>query len=112
MLVLTFGDGVYGFTLERQTGDFVLTDSGLKTPSRGKNLFALILPRSHTFCSPLTQCEFAGHAYSAGDSVQGDWPEWLKHYVMTISHGDGQTSSPYSARCTGSLIADFHRTLM
>ena len=34
-LVLSWGDGVHGFTLDRGTGDFVLTYPAMRIPARG-----------------------------------------------------------------------------
>ena len=36
VLVLTLGDGVNGFTLDPQIGEFVLTHPGMRIPPRGK----------------------------------------------------------------------------
>lgn len=83
---VTFGSGVQAFTLDRSTGDFVLTHPSIKIPSRGQ-------------------------IYSVNDARYFDWPEGLRQYIDTIRQGKGQYPKKYSARYICSLVADFHRTL-
>ena len=36
IMVLTIGDGVYGFTLDQLVGEFILTHPSIKVPETGK----------------------------------------------------------------------------
>ncbi|XP_057527909.1 fructose-1,6-bisphosphatase, chloroplastic [Amaranthus tricolor] len=83
----TFGSGVHAFTLDRSTGDFILTHPSIKIPPRGQ-------------------------IYSINDARYFDWPEGLKKYIDTVRQGKGQYPKKYSARYICSLVADFHRTLL
>ncbi|KAF6160627.1 hypothetical protein GIB67_019567 [Kingdonia uniflora] len=87
ILCVSFGLGTHAFTLDRTTGDFVLTHPSIKVPPRGQ-------------------------IYSVNDARYFDWPEGLRRYIDTIRQGKGRNSKKYSARYICSLVADFHRTLM
>ncbi|KAL4581009.1 hypothetical protein LXL04_017215 [Taraxacum kok-saghyz] len=87
ILCTTFGSGAHAFTLDRSTGDFVLTHPDIKIPPRGQ-------------------------IYSVNDARYFDWPEGLRQYIDTIRQGKGKFPKKYSARYICSLVADFHRTLM
>ncbi|KAL4580996.1 hypothetical protein LXL04_017202 [Taraxacum kok-saghyz] len=87
ILCTTFGSGAHAFTLDRSTGDFVLTHPDIKIPPRGQ-------------------------IYSVNDARYFDWPEGLRRYIDTIRQGKGKFPKKYSARYICSLVADFHRTLM
>ncbi|XP_031380384.1 fructose-1,6-bisphosphatase, chloroplastic [Punica granatum] len=83
----TFGSGTHAFTLDRTTGDFILTHPYIKIPPRGQ-------------------------IYSVNDARYFDWPEGLRRYIDTIRQGKGKYPKKYSARYICSLVADFHRTLL
>jgi fructose-1,6-bisphosphatase I len=85
-LVITLGEGVYGFTLDETLGEFVLTHPCMKIPSRG-----LI--------------------YSFNEGNRWDWDEPVQEYITNIQKGRGETQSKYSGRLVGSMVADIHRTL-
>jgi len=87
LLVLTVGKGTHGFTLDRSTGDFVLTHPNMEIPSRGQ-------------------------IYSVNDARYFDWPKGLQSYIDCIRKGEGQNPKQYSARYVCSLVADVHRTLL
>ncbi|BDA42248.1 Fructose-1,6-bisphosphatase, chloroplastic [Coccomyxa sp. Obi] len=87
MLVVSWGSGVHGFTLDTTLGDFVLTHPDIKIPQRGQ-------------------------IYSVNDARYFDWPEGLRRYIDDIRQGKGQNPKQYSARYICSLVADFHRTLL
>jgi fructose-1,6-bisphosphatase I len=87
MLCISVGSGTHGFTLDRSTGEFVLTHPSIIIPSRGQ-------------------------IYSVNDARYFDWPEGLKKYIDTIRQGKGENPKKYSARYICSLVADFHRTLL
>jgi len=86
VLVLSVGDGVYGFTLDTLIGDFVLSHDNIKVPEEGK-------------------------IYSFNEGNLAGWEQGLKNYMDYVkSPGEGQKA--YSARYIGSLVGDFHRTLL
>ncbi|GER42855.1 Fructose-1,6-bisphosphatase class [Striga asiatica] len=87
ILCTSFGSGTHAFTLDRSTGDFVLTHPNIKIPPRGQ-------------------------IYSVNDARYFDWPEGLRQYIDTVRQGKGKYPKKYSARYICSLVADFHRTLL
>lgn len=87
MMVLTTGDGVNGFTLDPQIGEFVLTHPKMKIPPRGK-------------------------IYSFNEANYPAWDPVLQKYVQKLKNGDNRSREKYSSRYIGSLVADVHRTLM
>ncbi len=88
MLVLTFGDGVYGFTLEPGFGEFVLTHPKITMP-RAASEFAI----------------------DASDSRF--WEPPVRRYVDECLSGEaGPRHKDFSMRWVGSLVAEAHRILM
>ncbi len=88
MFVFTTGNGVQGFTLDPTIGEFILTHKNLKIPSFGKT-------------------------YSCNEGNYTRWSQGIKAYLDYIKKPvDGDTTRPYSQRYVGSLVADFHRTLL
>jgi len=87
VLVLSVGDGVVGFTLDNLIGDFVMTHADIKIPETGK-------------------------IYSFNEGNAANWSEGLKNYMSHVKAPEGEGSSPYSARYIGSLVGDFHRTML
>merc|ERR1712060_498423 len=86
--VLTLGDGTHGFTLDPAVGEFVLTH-------------------------PNMQCPDAGKIYSFNEGNYDSWSDGLKKYMDSLKTGGAeQGSKAYSARYIGSLVGDFHRTLL
>lgn len=86
IMVLSVGKGVYGFTLDPMYGEFVLTHEDIKIPKKGK-------------------------IYSFNEGNYEMWDEKLKKYMMDLKD-PGPSGKPYSARYIGSLVGDFHRTLL
>lgn len=87
MLVLCVGDGpVCGFTLSPAIGEFFLTHPDMKMPKSGKT-------------------------YSVNESRTSAWDPKTKALVQHFRDGAAGKSAR-SARYVGSLIADFHRTLL
>jgi len=84
--VFTLGSGVYGFTLDENIGEFVLTHPDIKVPPRGK-------------------------IYSFNEANRWDWDPPLQKYVTDIQQGLGDTKYRYSSRYIGSMVGDVHRTL-
>jgi len=87
ILVLTVGAGVYGFTLDPNLGDFVLSHPDIK-----------IKPK-HTI-------------YSINEGNAKYWDEPTKKYVESIKFPKDEKVKPYSMRYVGSMVADVHRTLI
>ena len=88
MLVLTVGDGVVMFTLDREQGSFVLTQENVKVPDD-------------------TQ-EFAINM-----SNMRHWAPPVKRYVDECLQGqDGVRGKNFNMRWIASMVADVHRILM
>ncbi|WP_420635614.1 class 1 fructose-bisphosphatase [Candidatus Palauibacter sp.] len=87
MLVFTTGAGVHGFTLDPGIGEFLLSYRNMKIPSPGKNI------------------------YSINEAYYERWTRGQQRLVERFrSPPDGGAS--FSARYVGSMVADFHRTLL
>lgn len=79
---------VYGFTLDQNLGEFVLSHNDIKIPESGK-------------------------IYSFNEGNYAMWTPGLKKYMDSLKTGGKvQDGKPYSARYIGSLVGDFHRTLL
>jgi fructose-1,6-bisphosphatase I len=88
MLVYTAGAGVHGFTLDPSIGEFVLSHPDIRIPS------------THG-------------SYSVNEAYASRWEPEVREFVDHLKGGAG-TGSPgsISSRYIGSLVADFHRTLL
>ncbi|KAK7339793.1 hypothetical protein VNO77_20478 [Canavalia gladiata] len=86
IFVLTLGKGVFVFTLDPMYGEFVLTQENLQIPKAGKI-----------------------YAFNEGNYLL--WDDKLKKYIDDLKD-PGPSGKPYSARYIGSLVGDFHRTLL
>ncbi|QAX81537.1 class 1 fructose-bisphosphatase [Candidatus Pseudomonas adelgestsugas] len=88
MLILTVGDGVQGFTLDREIGSFVLTHEDMNIPAS-------------------TQ-EFAINM-----SNQRYWEEPVIRYVGELIAGqDGPLEKNFNMRWVAAMVADVHRILI
>ncbi|BCO28448.1 fructose-1,6-bisphosphatase class 1 [Rhodoferax lithotrophicus] len=86
-LVLTVGDGVAVFTLDREQGSFLLTEENLRVPEDTK--------------------EFAINM-----SNQRHWAAPVQKYVDECLQGkDGSRGKDFNMRWVGSMVADVHRIL-
>ena len=85
LFVYTAGVGVHGYTLDADVGEFRLTHGNLRMPGRGT-------------------------IYSANEANYPRWCAGVQRYIDGLKTADGPTA--YSARYVGSLVADFHRTLL
>ena len=86
-LVLTVGDGVAMFTLDREQGSFVLTDENVQIPADTK--------------------EFAINM-----SNMRHWDEPVKRYIDECLQGkDGPRGKDFNMRWIASMVADVHRIL-
>ena len=87
MLMLTLGDGVKGFTLDRELGSFVLTHDNIRVPESTK--------------------EFAINM-----SNQRHWEAPVQRYVDELLAGEtGPLGKNYNMRWIASMVADVHRIL-
>jgi fructose-1,6-bisphosphatase I len=87
LLVMTTGDGVHGFTLDRARRTYVRTHTNLRIPARGR-------------------------LYSINDGNFARWPAGIRRFVEHVREVDVSTGRPYTARYAGSLVTDVHRTLL
>jgi fructose-1,6-bisphosphatase I len=85
VLVYTTGHGVHGFTLDPTIGAYVLTNEHMKMPEQGSY-------------------------YSVNEANAATWPDEYREYVGKLR--SGALGRQYSSRYIGSLVADFHRTLL
>jgi fructose-1,6-bisphosphatase I len=85
VLVYTAGRGVFGFTLDPTIGAFVLSHEQMKMPAKGKY-------------------------YSCNEANSDLFPEHYRAYLQILRSPGADTA--YSSRYIGSLVADFHRTLL
>jgi fructose-1,6-bisphosphatase I len=85
VLVMTTGAGVSAFTLD-DAGAFVLSTEGMTMPAQGPY-------------------------YSTNEANAASWPAVYRGYVGGLIAG-ALGGKAYSARYIGSLVADFHRTLL
>jgi fructose-1,6-bisphosphatase I len=81
--VLTTGNGVNGFTLDPNTGEFVLTHPQMKIPQKKA-------------------------IYSINEGYSNFWYPPVSKYISKIKTG----KELYSLRYVGSMVADIHRTLL
>jgi fructose-1,6-bisphosphatase I len=85
VLVYSTGSGVHGFTLDPTIGAFVLSDEQMRMPEQGSY-------------------------YSVNEANAAGWPEQYRTYLDRLK--TGQLGKEYSSRYIGSLVGDFHRTLL
>ncbi len=88
MLVYTCGnDCVDGFTLDENSGEFLLSHPKLRCPEQGA-------------------------FYSANLSYFSDWHPHVQRFVQTLNTFRADGEHPYSLRYAGALVADVHRSLI
>lgn len=88
MLVVTLGQGVHGFTLDRELGEFFLTHPALRIPE--------------------TACEL-----SINSSNERFWEPPVARYVKECLAGcGGPRQVDFNMRWVASLVADVHRILL
>lgn len=86
VFVYTAGNGVHGFTLDPSIGAFVLTNPQMTMPEQGPY-------------------------YSTNEANESSWPLPYQQFVNRLRRGH-LNNHAYSSRYIGSLVADFHRTLL
>ena len=85
VFVATVGDGVAAFTADER-GEFVQSSDRMEMPEQGIY-------------------------YSANEANSESWPAPFREYIPALLRGE-LGGKPYSARYIGSLVADFHRTML
>lgn len=88
MLVYTSGAGVHGFTLDPGIGEFLLSHSNIRMPDPPERV------------------------YSVNEAYAARWSAGQRSLVDWMKAGDEEGGGSFSARYIGSLVADFHRTLL
>ena len=87
MMVYTTGDGLHGFTLYPAVGEFLLSHENIRIPEKGS-------------------------IFSVNMGYASYWDENVSAVVNHFTKADPEKGLPYSLRYIGSLVADFHRTLL
>lgn len=85
VLVYSAGHGVHAFTLDPAVGSYMLSHENIRIPKQGKY-------------------------YSINESYCDRWPGGYVEYLRRLR--SGETGRRYSSRFVGSMVADFHRTLL
>ena len=84
VMVYTVGNGVHGFTLDPNIGAYLLSHENIQMPERGKS-------------------------YSVNEAYFDSFPADYQAYIRHLRSGESGT---YRSRYIGSMVADFHRTLL
>jgi fructose-1,6-bisphosphatase I len=85
VLIYSSGNGVHGFTLDPSLGSYILTHENIRIPAQG--LY-----------------------YSINEAYCDRFPGLYLRYLKRLRSGD--LGRRYSSRFVGSMVADFHRTLL
>ena len=85
ILVYSVGNGVHGFTLEPSIGAYLLSHPNIQMPEQGKY-------------------------YSVNEAYADTFPPQYNTYLQRLQ--SGALGRKYSSRYIGSMVADFHRTLL
>lgn len=88
MLVLTVGSGAHGFTLDRETGTFILTHPSIRLPGKATG-------------------------FSINSANERLWEPPVLRFVRECRAGStGERQQDFSTRWMGSTVADVHRLMM
>jgi len=89
MFVYTSGNGVHGFTLDPSIGEFLLSHPNIRIPDP------------------------PARYYSINEAYAARWTPGMRGFIDHLKGLDGSPEGGgFSGRYIGSLVADFHRTLM
>jgi len=91
VLVYSTGDGVHGFTLDPAVGEFFLSHENIRIPHRGRS-YSINEGNTHLWSPQLRR--------------------WVEHLKTPRAVSPEAKPEAVSARYVGSLVADFHRTLL
>lgn len=86
MLVYSAGMGVHGFTLDPDSGEFLLSHENIRIPQRAP-------------------------VYSVNEGHSHGWDERTRELIRIFRQGNDERA-PLGSRYVGSLVADFHRNLL
>ena len=87
MMVYSTGQGVAGFTLDRTVGEFFISHDHLRIPS-------------------------SGGYFSANLGYEKYWTPGVRRFTRWLQGIEGEGRKPMGQRYIGSMVADFHRTLL
>jgi fructose-1,6-bisphosphatase I len=85
IMVYTVGNGVHGFTLDPSIGAYVLSHEHIKMPRQGPY-------------------------YSVNEAYRDDFPNAYNQFIERLR--TGKLKNRYASRYIGSMVSDFHRTLL
>ncbi|MBT6154322.1 MAG: class 1 fructose-bisphosphatase [Planctomycetaceae bacterium] len=85
ILVYSVGNGVHGFTLDPSVGAFILSHPNMRMPEQGMY-------------------------YSVNEAYRDSFPPRYAEYIDRLR--SGVLGRKYASRYIGSMVADFHRTLL
>jgi fructose-1,6-bisphosphatase I len=85
VMVYSVGNGVHGFTLDPAVGAYILSHENIQMPAQGKY-------------------------YSVNEAYRDDFPDHFNRFTTLLR--DGSLGHRYGSRYIGSMVADFHRTLL
>jgi len=85
IFVYSVGNGVHGFTLDPAVGAYVLSHPNIRMPQQGKY-------------------------YSVNEGYRESFPPLYNVYLSRLR--EGALGQKYASRYVGSMVADFHRTLL
>jgi len=85
--VLTLGAGTYGFTLDENLGEFILSHPNMKIPETSSIM-------------------------SFNEANTHMWDKPLQDVVSKWRNGTGKSGNTFSSRYIGSMVGDVHRTLL
>lgn len=85
VLVYSMGNGVHGFTLDPSIGSYVLSHENIRMPEQGQY-------------------------YSINEAYDDQFPARYVDFINSVR--TGAMGKFYSSRFVGSMVADFHRTLL
>jgi fructose-1,6-bisphosphatase I len=87
MLVYSTGQGVHGFTLDLELGEFLLSHKQMRIPE----------PPAY---------------FSINHAYYPRWPAAIQNYVQWLQNNNDPNKPALSSRYIGSLVADVHRNLL
>ena len=87
MLVYSTGQGMHGFTLDPNIGEFLLSHENMTLPKKSG-------------------------IYSVNESYLPKWDKTLIDHIKQMKTDQDISGKPKTARYIGSLVADFHRNLL
>ena len=85
ILVYSVGNGVHGFTLDPSIGAYVLSHENIRMPEQGRY-------------------------YSVNEAYSNSFPQPYNRMLERLRAGE--LGRAYASRYIGSMVADFHRTLL